>query len=499
VQPSLVTIALGSNVGDRAGQIARAVGALRALPGLHVEAVSSLIETPALRVGEVDPGGAFLNAVLIARTIDSPEAILARLQTIEASLGRDRSAPRGSPRTIDLDLLLHGSLIQPAPELTLPHPGLTQREFVLAPLAEIAPDLVVPGTGRSVRAHLDALRARAGRPSAPRLAALACVLGLWGVAVEPEPARAWLGQPSSRDRSSSQPAPSGPAMTQPATNPPPSTPAPTAPPAPPGPAAPLGPAAAPPGASPSAVPEPRPREGGKADLAGPVQVAPEAAIAEIIRAYSGDAPWAERVVVSVRNSDKSTRRDELMIRVGPAGPQGRAVLIEAGPLRVHSEQGSVIAWLTNARDTFCREDFEGPSPLAAMDKLLPPWPLPQLAFMNKPDPAKPMDLMAYAQGVVWDRASVNPGDRSPAFTIEGRSSQGPVSIIADAKGGRLRKLTAGLNDAGLMIELGFGADVPSDPASWRPDLSARRLVDRVSLLRARPPEGERREPGAGGK
>ena len=104
------------------------------------------------------PGPPYLNGALALTTTLSPEALLARLLAIEATEGRvraemaegDARPGRWAPRTLDLDLLLHGDYVGSRPELTVPHPRMAERRFVLAPLAEIAPDVVVPGLGATV-------------------------------------------------------------------------------------------------------------------------------------------------------------------------------------------------------------------------------------------------------------------------------------------------------------------------------------------------------------
>ena len=141
-----VYIALGSNLGDRARNIARAIDALRAR-GVRVKQQSSLYETEPV---DVRGGGWFLNAALEAETIMRPGQLMQTLLIIERSLGRQRlraeatSAGPKQPRTIDLDLLLFGSQVVDDPELKIPHPRMAARRFVLAPLAEIAPDVRHP-------------------------------------------------------------------------------------------------------------------------------------------------------------------------------------------------------------------------------------------------------------------------------------------------------------------------------------------------------------------
>lgn len=142
---SLVAIALGSNLGDRAQTLDRAVAALRA--ELGDVRVSRYRDTAPVDVPDVQPR--YLNAALTGRATQDPVVLLERLQSLEVQCGRRRPYPR-SPRTLDLDLILYGSLIVETPSLTLPHPRFRDRRFVLEPLAEIAPDLRDPVTGLTV-------------------------------------------------------------------------------------------------------------------------------------------------------------------------------------------------------------------------------------------------------------------------------------------------------------------------------------------------------------
>jgi 2-amino-4-hydroxy-6-hydroxymethyldihydropteridine diphosphokinase len=133
-----VYVGLGSNLGDRESMITRAADLIDALR------LSTIRET--------EPWGyedqpAFLNAVAEVETDLSPRLFLGQLLDVEAGLGRERSGPRWGPRTIDLDLLLYGDLAVDEPGLTVPHPRLTERLFVLEPLAELAPSRKIPGNG----------------------------------------------------------------------------------------------------------------------------------------------------------------------------------------------------------------------------------------------------------------------------------------------------------------------------------------------------------------
>ncbi len=140
-------IGLGSNLGNRRRYLERALARLDAEAGIDVVAVSSVRET--------DPVGyleqpRFLNAVAALETTLSPRELLDALLGVEGSLGRQRAGPRFGPRTIDLDLLLYGDEQVDEGALTVPHPRLAERRFVLEPLAELAPDLALPD-GRRVR------------------------------------------------------------------------------------------------------------------------------------------------------------------------------------------------------------------------------------------------------------------------------------------------------------------------------------------------------------
>lgn len=132
---------MGANVGDRAGHL-RAAIELLGERGVEVGAVSSTYETEP--VGEVLDQPDFLNAAIRIRTELEPEALLDLCKEIEAERGRAPDAPRHSPRPLDVDLLLLGDLELATDRLTLPHPEVTSRRFVLAPLLELDPELTLP-------------------------------------------------------------------------------------------------------------------------------------------------------------------------------------------------------------------------------------------------------------------------------------------------------------------------------------------------------------------
>jgi 2-amino-4-hydroxy-6-hydroxymethyldihydropteridine diphosphokinase len=166
----IAQIALGSNLpssaGDRLATLAEAVRRLAAHPAIRVVRVSSAYETDPVPAGQP----AYLNAAATLEVGLEPEALLEATQAIERELGRDRrleaaEGRRWGPRTIDLDLLLVGESRLQGPGLTLPHPGLAARGFVLVPLVEIAPDVAEPVSGLSIRSLLDRLAAELGVPA----------------------------------------------------------------------------------------------------------------------------------------------------------------------------------------------------------------------------------------------------------------------------------------------------------------------------------------------
>lgn len=136
-------VGLGSNLESPRRQIASALEALDALPGTSLQSCSSLYRTaPVGYAGQPD----FVNAVVCLHTALAPRELLEALLVIEREHGRTR-ALRNGPRTLDLDLLLHGDVSVDEPGLQVPHPRLAERAFVLVPLAEIAPALVLPDGG----------------------------------------------------------------------------------------------------------------------------------------------------------------------------------------------------------------------------------------------------------------------------------------------------------------------------------------------------------------
>jgi 2-amino-4-hydroxy-6-hydroxymethyldihydropteridine diphosphokinase len=444
-------IAIGSNLGDRRAHVEAAVAALNALPGTRVLAVSGWREYPAAKVGEVDPGGPFLNGAAVIETSLSPAALLAALQGIERARGRDRARPRGSPRELDLDLLLFSDEQVTLPGLTVPHAAMLERAFVLEPLAEVAADTLVPGTGRTVADALRALRSRGGAgPSAARgvvlLVSLAASLGLAdGLGVR----GAWAF-----------------------------------------------PAAALAGPAPAAP---------RAPADQPVEIPVAEAWGLIKRAYAGGA-IAERVQMTVR-TDRGSRRDELELRTWrlPAQVEGEGDGAEKAPadLGLSLSLGSLRVWaaggvfiVTDARrgDTFWRQDYAGPLTLEVLEQRLPSIALPTLRLLL--DPAVDAELPAggLTQPAGWRSARGDPAGQPPTVTLIGRPLRVPGAderalAEADARTGRLRRMILPVADAtggaAAAVEWVFAPlATPAEPAAF-PDLQGRALVESPADLRGR--------------
>ena len=160
-EPVEAFVSLGSNLGDRELALRRAREALAATPGIELVAISAIYETDPIGP---PPQGPYLNAAARIRTSLSPRALLDRLLEIENEAGRIRTSERNTARSLDLDLLLYGALCLEEPGLSIPHPRMHERAFVLEPLCEIAGARAHPALGLTIAE----LAARVRDPKAVR-------------------------------------------------------------------------------------------------------------------------------------------------------------------------------------------------------------------------------------------------------------------------------------------------------------------------------------------
>ncbi len=150
-------ISLGANEGDRLAQMRRAVDALGVCFGVRLLERSPVYETLPIGVPERYCGLRFLNAVLILEWPDGPEALLEICQALEREAGRVWTGERNAPRPLDLDIIYVNGAVCSSERLTLPHPRWAERRFVVEPLADVRPALVLPGQTRTVREILATL------------------------------------------------------------------------------------------------------------------------------------------------------------------------------------------------------------------------------------------------------------------------------------------------------------------------------------------------------
>ena len=152
-----IGLSIGGNIGDRLAHLRNAVKEIAEMAGVQLLAVSPVYETEPVGVKPEYADMAYLNAVVIISSASPLSELSEAIHGVEVKLGRTRTDDRFAPRTIDIDILYAGDTICKEDHLTLPHPRWAERRFVLQPLADLRPDLHIPGSNRSVAEHLAAL------------------------------------------------------------------------------------------------------------------------------------------------------------------------------------------------------------------------------------------------------------------------------------------------------------------------------------------------------
>lgn len=254
-------------------------------------------------------------------------------------------------------------------------------------------------------------------------------------------------------------------------------------------------------AQPVPIPPPLPRPGsgggggagGQGQPAPTLQVEPSTVLDEVRKALRG--AWAERVTVTVRTGERTTRQGEYVLRSSPVGggesaddQTGRRVLIELGSLRCVVEKGEVLVHNARHTSTYFQTSIKGEASAEALASVLPMLLLPTLELARDGGRQGVMDLTPLTREVRWLSAEGNPNSVAPeraAWTLQGMSAQGPVTMVVDASSSRVQKLVIPVSDKAPdrpAIEMVFTPMTPTDPATWKPDTSKRRRVDSIAQL-----------------
>lgn len=429
----MACVALGSNLGDRAATLSRAVEMLRRIPGTRLEAVSGFVETAAVRVGDAEPGGPYLNGAARLATRLSAAGLHEHLQRIEAALGRVREgAARGAARTIDLDLLLYGEAEIDTPALRVPHPRMHERAFVLGPLAEVAAEAMVPGRGRVGALWEDVRAAMRSGPRALVIAVLAAGLACAHGRAEACERCDAAGQPRT-------------------------------------------------GADTVRAIDPGIVLG---EVAGAYGAGPWAERVTVTLRHPGKP---------ARDADLIVRYDPGSGKVAAGGESAarpEALAVEMGVLRLFASGGALMVTMTENAETVYRAEFPAGASLtpALVAGLVRPLPLVQLALVRAGGEADRLELPPYLAGVRWRDAEMNPKEDHPAYRMRGRAAgvEGEYEMVVDAATGRLRRAAGPLRGDGQATWEMSCVPVPvGDRARWVVETADRRRVATLAELRLR--------------
>ncbi|MBL0871316.1 MAG: hypothetical protein IBJ18_12150 [Phycisphaerales bacterium] len=239
---------------------------------------------------------------------------------------------------------------------------------------------------------------------------------------------------------------------------------------------------------------PRPGSGGGGGQATPtVQVEPSTVLDEMRKALQ-DA-WAERVTITVKTGERTTRQGEYVLRSAPSASgeaagevRGRRVLIELGTLRCVVEGGEVVVHSARHPSTYFQASIKGEASAEALGSVLPMVLLPTLELARDGGGEGAMDLTPLTREVRWLSAEGNPNAVAPdraMWTLQGMSAQGPVMMVVDAQTSRVQRLVIPVSEKAPDrpgIEMVFTPMSPGEPATWKPDVSKRRRVESIAQL-----------------
>jgi hypothetical protein len=229
-----------------------------------------------------------------------------------------------------------------------------------------------------------------------------------------------------------------------------------------------------------------------------VQVEPSTVLDEVRKALQ--SAWAERVTITIKTGERTSRQGEYVLRSAPAAggqatgeQRGRRVAIELGTLRCVVEGGELLVHSTRHPTTFFQASIKGEASSESLASALPMLLLPTLELARQGGPAESMNLTPLTRDVRWLSAEGNPNAIAPeraAWTLQGMSAQGPITLIVDAASSRVQRLTIPASDKmpdRPAIEMVFSPTTPGDPTTWKPDTSKRRRVDSIAQLSSAQP------------